>query len=201
MLCAIARLGERGEVRVLDGGNRFNAYIVARAASGRPEVLNRITVSRAFTCYQVHSLLESTPAVSVPFVVLDLLNTFYDESVGATERKRLLGACIVQLERLAGTLPSVAEAPCGMGGSAPAGDSLPVGTSVLLSAGTPGLEVFSEQGLSRAIRLETTGVVSVHPPKVASPAATELLEQLQSLAADTYYLCAEAPASEPVRLF
>ena len=31
MLTLIARLGERAAVRVLDGGNRFNAYSVARA--------------------------------------------------------------------------------------------------------------------------------------------------------------------------
>jgi hypothetical protein len=101
MLTAIARLGERGPVRVLDGGNRFNAYTVARAAGGRPEVLNRITVSRAFTCYQVLSLLESTPAIQAPSVLLDMLNTFYDESVQVGERKRLLRACIIHLERLA----------------------------------------------------------------------------------------------------
>lgn len=100
MLTAIARLGERGDLRVLDGGNRFNAYPVARAARGRPEILNRITISRAFTCYQVLSLLESTPAVRVPFVVLDMLNTFYDESVHAGERKRILRCCITHLKRL-----------------------------------------------------------------------------------------------------
>jgi hypothetical protein len=100
LLTAIARLGERGSLRVLDGGNRFNAYTVARAARGREEVLNRITVSRAFTCYQVLSLLESTPATSSPFVLLDLLCTFYDESVQAGERKRLLRACIPHLRRL-----------------------------------------------------------------------------------------------------
>jgi ABC-type cobalamin transport system ATPase subunit len=100
MLSAIARLGERGDLRVLDGGNRFNAYPVARAARGRPEILNRITVSRAFTCYQVLSLLESAPAVRIPFVVLDMLNTFYDESVQVGERKRLLRACITHLKRL-----------------------------------------------------------------------------------------------------
>lgn len=100
MLNAIARLGEQCALRVLDGGNRFNAYTVARAARGRAEVLNRITVSRAFTCYQVLSLLESTPAIQVPFVVLDLLSTFYDESVQVGERKRLLRACITHLERL-----------------------------------------------------------------------------------------------------
>ncbi|MGE5249626.1 MAG: hypothetical protein ACM3QS_05375 [Bacteroidota bacterium] len=106
MLLAIARMAENGPVRVLDGGNRFNAYPVARAARGRPEVLNRITVSRAFTCYQVLSLLESTPALQarpapLRLVTLDLLNTFYDESVRARERKQLLESCIAQLERLA----------------------------------------------------------------------------------------------------
>ena len=100
MLTAIAHLGEKGALRVLDGGNRFNAYTVARAARGRSEVLDRITVSRAFTCYQVLSLLESTPAIQVPFVVLDLLSTFYDENVKASERKRLLRGCISHLERL-----------------------------------------------------------------------------------------------------
>jgi hypothetical protein len=100
MLTAVARLGERGALRVLDGGNRFDAYAVARAARGRPEVLERITISRAFTCYQVLSLLENTPDIPVPFVVLDLLRTFYDESVRAGERKRLVRDCILQLERL-----------------------------------------------------------------------------------------------------
>jgi hypothetical protein len=119
MLTAIARLGVGGAsaahaaetanggwtppwpaVRVLDGGNRFNAYAVARAAGGRQDVLGRITVSRAFTCYQMLSLLEGTAAIPVPFVVLDLLRTFYDESVHVGERKRLLRACVAHLERL-----------------------------------------------------------------------------------------------------
>ena len=109
LLTAIARLGERTSVRVLDGGNRFNAYTVARAARGRPETLDRITVSRAFTCYQVLALLESiacpqsTPASQAPFIVLDLLNTFYDESVQVGERKRLLKVCITHLQRLEAT--------------------------------------------------------------------------------------------------
>jgi hypothetical protein len=72
--------------------------------------LNRITVSRAFTCYQVLSLLESTPAIQAPFVVLDMLSTFYDESVQVGERKRLLRSCIThlkRLERVAGGVVSV----------------------------------------------------------------------------------------------
>ena len=100
LLSLVARLAERVPLRILDGGNRFNAYAVARQARGRPEVLERITVSRAFTCYQVLALLESTPAVHSPFIVLDLLNTFYDESVQAGERKRLLRGCLAHLHRL-----------------------------------------------------------------------------------------------------
>lgn len=150
MLNAIARLGEGGPVRILDGGNRFNAYMVARAARGRPDVLNRITISRAFTCYQVRSLLESTPATPIPFVVLDLLNTFYDESVQIGERKRLLRACTMHMERLAG------------------------------AAG---------------------GVVTVHPPRVPSQAAVELLEMLQSPMVDSYFIEMPAPTPEPMRLF
>jgi hypothetical protein len=110
MLNFIARLGESESVRVLDGGNRFNVYAVARAARGRSDILNRITISRAFTCYQVLSLLEGTPAIPVPFVVLDLLSTFYDESVQLEERKQLLRACILhlqRLERVAGGIVSV----------------------------------------------------------------------------------------------
>lgn len=100
LLEAIAKLGKIGPVRVLDGGNRFAAYKVARAARGQPDILNNITVARAFTCYQVLSLLESTPSIPNPFVVLDMLSTFYDESVKAGERKRLLYSCIVHLKRL-----------------------------------------------------------------------------------------------------
>ncbi len=100
----------RPAVRVVDGGNLYNVYPVARAARGRTEVLERISVSRAFSCYQVLTMLESMPAEPVPFVVLDLLRTFYDQSVWAAERKRLLRKCLTHLDRLektAGGLVSV----------------------------------------------------------------------------------------------
>jgi hypothetical protein len=136
-LGAQVQVAEHAGVRVLDGGNRFNAYTLARAARGRQEVLNRITVARAFTCYQVLALLESTPASDGPFVILDLLRTFYDESVQGGERKRLLRACITQMQRL-------------------------------------------EQAGG--------GLVSVHPPALASPVAVELLGMLQEAAADTFFV-------------
>jgi len=101
LLALTARLAEAGPVRVVDGGNHYNVYPVARAARGRPEVLERIRVSRAFTCYQMLTLLEGLPAPALGgFVVLDLLGTFYDENVQAGERKRLLRECLTHLDRL-----------------------------------------------------------------------------------------------------
>jgi hypothetical protein len=100
LLANLHRLAERSPLTVLDGGNRFNAYLVARGARGQTGLLERITVSRAFTCYQLLTLLECTPALPRPILVLDILNTFYDESVRVPERRRLLTGCIAHLDRL-----------------------------------------------------------------------------------------------------
>jgi hypothetical protein len=116
MLDFTARLARGGPLRVLDGGNRFNAYRVARllrrlehGAAGNPlrapapslsQALGRIHVARAFTCYQMLVMLEQTPPLPLPILVLDLLQTFYDESVMLAERKRLLEACVKRLHAL-----------------------------------------------------------------------------------------------------
>lgn len=150
LLSLTARLAETGPVCVVDGGNHYNVYPVARAARGQPEVLKRIRVSRAFTCYQMLALLEGLPAGPALFVVLDLLGTFYDENVRAGERKRLLGQCLVHLNRL--------EKAAG-------------------------------------------GVVSVHPPRVPSQTARELLEMMQAAARESYHVQMATPAPVTLRLF
>ena len=115
--------------RVIDCGNRFNAYTLARLVHAEAsathvaetadggmqpprsaEVMDRISVARAFTCHQVLALLADAPTTAQPFVVLDLLNTFYDEAIRLGERMLLLRGCIEQLRRLersAGGLVSV----------------------------------------------------------------------------------------------
>ena len=100
VLAGLGRLAERGPLLVLDGGNQFNAYRVSRTVRGRPEVLGRIHVSRAFTCYQMVSLLEETPASNTPVVCLDFFSTFFDESLPTRERQRLLEACLPHFARL-----------------------------------------------------------------------------------------------------
>jgi len=103
VLNGLGRIAEHGPLLVLDGGNSFNAYTVSRAVRGRPEVLERIRVSRAFTCYQMVSLLEEVPATTTPTVCLDFFSTFFDESLPARERQRLLESCLPHFSRLGKT--------------------------------------------------------------------------------------------------
>lgn len=105
MLTLTARFAQRGPLRVLDGGNRFNAYTVARqlrrlGTQDQTTALTRIYVARAFTCHQVHSLLENTLPEPVPLLGIDLLDTFYDESVDVEERRRLAFLCAARLRSL-----------------------------------------------------------------------------------------------------
>lgn len=125
MLELSAVLALRGTVRVLDGGNSYNALYVARYIRRHTvqltETLNRISVARAFTCYQMVTLLQETAASAsstplsrsvqavspAPTLVLDLLATFGDESIDLGESIRLLRLAIVQLQRLCRLAPVV----------------------------------------------------------------------------------------------
>ncbi len=143
-----ARLALNGPLRVLDGGNRFDAYQCSQdlaryltapgARAGRrggsppdgegplsadrlaplpdqprtlKQALRRISLARAFTCYQMLTLLNQTPAIpQQPTIVLDLLATFYDESVRADEALRRLENCLAYLRRLSAQAPVVVSA-------------------------------------------------------------------------------------------
>jgi hypothetical protein len=111
-LYGIARVAaEQCAVWVLDGGNSFDAYFVARLArswSIAPEiVLSHIRLSRAFTCYQMSELItrrmdvaiKSFPSAAI--VCLDLLETFYDEDVALTDAIRLVRTVSAHLSELA----------------------------------------------------------------------------------------------------
>jgi hypothetical protein len=96
-------LALQGPVRVLDGGNCFNVFRVARHIRRQTprlyEALDRISVARAFTCYQVVTLFKGTPPAGPPKLVLDVLATFCDESVSVAESQRLLRIVIDHLHR------------------------------------------------------------------------------------------------------
>lgn len=99
-----AELALRGPVIVLDGGNCFPFYRFARLIRARTfegaVAAKQLNIRRAFTCYQMLELLETTPALDQPYLVLDLLGTFYDEQIPEREVRRLLAACLLQVSRL-----------------------------------------------------------------------------------------------------
>jgi hypothetical protein len=106
-----AALAVRGPLCVLDGGNVFNAYHVARALRRQTAVyqpfLERIRLARAFTCFQMAVLIrEAATSPPLPLLALDLLTTFADESVPLGERRRLLQECVIHLCSLASTAPT-----------------------------------------------------------------------------------------------
>lgn len=114
MLDLTAVLALRGRVRVIDGGNCFDPYRVARAIRRRTslldEMFSRVTVARAFTCYQTIHLLEQTPATNRPHLVCDLTATFYDEAVTYAESYRLLRIAAGELRRLCRRAPVIVTA-------------------------------------------------------------------------------------------
>src|SRR5512143_2987658 len=86
-LCA--GLAQRGPILVLDGNNCFDAYRVASLLRQQnadvSASLKRLHVARAFTCYQMASLIHkaclSRRAQAEPVFVLDFLAMFQDEDI------------------------------------------------------------------------------------------------------------------------
>lgn len=121
LLTALTAMAAQGHsLRTFDGGNRFDGYYVARLARrfSRPgpapidphAVLDRILLSRAFTCFQLAELIENARPGPDPLFVLDLLTTFYDESVPLRDSERLLLTTITHLKRLAAYGPVIVGA-------------------------------------------------------------------------------------------
>jgi len=118
-----AVLALRGPVCVLDAGNRFDPYRVSRAVRRQTaqldEALGRIYIARAFTCYQVITLLQKTPATPMPHLIFDLLATFSDQAISDGESMRLLSIVAEQLLRLRRQAPVIVSArPQSPGGRA-----------------------------------------------------------------------------------
>ena len=96
-------------LQVLDGGNSFDGLKLARELRRQTRAyhpaLSRVLVARAFTCYQMVTLLANTAPDGTPTLVMDLLETFYDENIAFPERQRLLDQALQQLARLSQLAP------------------------------------------------------------------------------------------------
>jgi hypothetical protein len=108
ILEVIVRLALLHPVRVIIGGNRFDAHqlarIVRRHTTRVDETLVRIQQARPFTCFQALTLLAETPP-TMPLVALDILTTFYDENISDSESIRLVNIAIAHLRRLSKAAP------------------------------------------------------------------------------------------------
>jgi len=100
LLVAIAHQAQSSPLIVIDCGRQYDPSVVARAAQGRVEIIDRIKTQRAFTCYEVVKLLERTPVGKGPIIILGFLSTFCDENVKFSARKFLLESSLCHFQRL-----------------------------------------------------------------------------------------------------
>jgi len=150
-----ARLALVGGVRILDSGNWFDALAVARQVRRQTaqldQVLGRVQVQRAFTCYQAAVLLNQQPSGREPVLVLDLLSTFADESVPLNERARLLDQAVADLRRLSSLAPTaVSAAPTPSGAD---GVGLPAGHPARFTAPLPAMLAQLEDAADQVVHL------------------------------------------------
>ena len=100
----LTSLALNGQVNLIDGGNLFDGYRLARMIRKQTpyvhQVLDNISLSRSFTCHQMTTLLRELPANGTPLVVFGLLSTFLDESVPFSQRRRLLNKSLSELQRI-----------------------------------------------------------------------------------------------------
>ena len=111
LLSLITQLALHQSVRVVIGGNRFQAHTLARLIRRQTvyieAVLARIAIARPFTCYQTVALFEQMGATPEPLIVLDLLQTFADENISTQESYRLVYFILNDLHRLRQAVPVI----------------------------------------------------------------------------------------------
>mgnify|MGYP000921220841 FL=1 len=104
-----AKLAMQSQVLILDGGNCFDGFTLTRTlrtnTSDIQTVLERILLSRIFTCYQMATMLETCPREQKPLMVLDILSTFLDENVKLSIRKQLFRNCLAHLQHISQSAP------------------------------------------------------------------------------------------------
>jgi hypothetical protein len=109
LMAMLATLALRGRVLVVDGGNCFDGYALARALRTHTHeveaALKQVWLSRAFTCYQMVAMLAELPVDGTPVIVLDMLATFLDENVNFNKRLRLLDSSLNLLRRISQGAP------------------------------------------------------------------------------------------------
>jgi hypothetical protein len=113
MLELAASLGITREIQVVDGGNHFNVYRLAKFIRRRTaqldKTLQQIKIARCFNCYQTVSQICENILPELPVLILDLLYTFYDEDISLKESQRLLERVLEAIRKISCNQPVIAS--------------------------------------------------------------------------------------------
>jgi hypothetical protein len=103
-------MADEHSIAVVDGCNRFDVHALSRFARIRKidpnKFLNRIFISRGFTCYQMeqaiaHKLPSFLSTVhSHTALIFGLLDTFYDEQASLREVQQILQRLLVSFQKM-----------------------------------------------------------------------------------------------------
>jgi hypothetical protein len=107
---ASVALTKGSTIAVVDGGNRFNVHLISRFAREHridpAQLLDRIFISRGFTCYQMEqALTRRLPAFlasrgSTTAMIFNPLETLYDEQAPLREVRQILRRVLVALQEM-----------------------------------------------------------------------------------------------------
>jgi len=103
MLQLAAALAFRSGAAILDGGNHFNAYTVVhriRLAAADLDTANSLQIARAFNCHQMVELVRQIPCDGSPCLVIDLLDTFIDDTLPLAHRLQMVSRIMRRLAQL-----------------------------------------------------------------------------------------------------
>lgn len=103
-------MAQGNPIAVVDGCNRFDVHALSRFARIRKidpnKFLNRIFISRGFTCYQMEQAITHklpmflTSVHSNTALVFGLLDTFYDEQASLREVRQILQRLLNAFQKL-----------------------------------------------------------------------------------------------------
>ena len=100
----IAHLILKGPLFVISGDEWLPAFalprIIRRHTTQVKAIMGRLYTVRASTCYRLLDSLSSTAPNGEPILVLELLNTFYDEDIHIRTRLIKFRDCCRELKRL-----------------------------------------------------------------------------------------------------
>lgn len=103
----IAAMALNGTFSIVTGSERLPSYEVTQLLDDDVtdfQIILGQKIRRAFNCYQLVDILNTTPPIREPLLIIDFLYPFY-EDIPVERRIHRFDQCIEQLERLSTSRP------------------------------------------------------------------------------------------------